>query len=109
MRRSLPVDDREPQDTLVVRSLLAAGDKSRSLPADDREPQDTLVVRSLLAAGDKSRSLVSTHYDKVLGSLPTPVQRTVAAVLSRSRDPKPEELPTSHTSHQKSDESQAIT
>src|SRR5438067_298299 len=104
-RCSLAVEDIEQQDTVVVCSPLAVR---------DIEQQDTLVVRSQEAVGEKGRSLavddvqpltvsmdsslVSTLYHKILGHLPMPMQRVIAAVLSRARDPKPEVFPTSHTS-----------
>src|SRR6266571_612329 len=63
-----------------------AREKRRSPPVDDIEQQDSRVVRSHLAAGNKRRSL----YHKVLGKLPLPVQHAIAAVLARAGDPEPE-------------------
>jgi len=52
---------------------------------------------------------MSVLYYKILGKLPLPVQRVIAALLSRARDPKPEETSISHTSYQKAGGSRAIT
>jgi len=124
-KKCSPSEDGVQQvDTVVVRNLLA-GRYKRPSPATDGVPQeDAIVVRRQEAAPDKrpstsgdvqppdvsiTSSRISTAYDKVLGHLPMPAKRAITEVLNRARDPKPEEVSTSQTSHPIADGSQAIT
>src|SRR6266849_2143129 len=67
---------------LDTTTTIIAGRKPRGLPPVNVEPLDAPAVGSHVSI---------PGHNKVLGKLPLPVQRVISAVLTRARDPQPEE------------------